>query len=189
MGPCVIVVVQEAFQELADVNGATGVAITFGQEAPHLQLSATGSIGSRYSHTAILEFFLAVRRYNAEGPLIQNQVTLLRIFFFVTLWFACRPSVQPLDSARPRTCVAVYGNAQCECGSPLLSLLSLRWPAQNPSISLHSALLFKWCAVLVFRYIRRRFWVCPIHSAQVAKTHAKRIIDPGKCGMWLRLGM
>lgn len=40
-------VLQEAFQELADLNGATSVAVTFGQEAPHLQLSAKGSIGSR----------------------------------------------------------------------------------------------------------------------------------------------
>lgn len=39
---------QEAFQELADLNGATSVSVTFGQEAPHLQLSAKGSIGSRY---------------------------------------------------------------------------------------------------------------------------------------------
>lgn len=38
---------QEAFQELADLNGATSVAVTFGQEAPHLQLSATGALGSR----------------------------------------------------------------------------------------------------------------------------------------------
>eukprot|EP00904_Undaria_pinnatifida_P011996 jgi/Undpi1/7927/HiC_scaffold_24.g10399.m1 len=37
---------KEAFQELADLNGATSVAVTFGQEAPHLQLSAKGSIGS-----------------------------------------------------------------------------------------------------------------------------------------------
>lgn len=38
---------QEAFQELADLNGATTVSVTFGQEAPHLQLSAKGSVGSR----------------------------------------------------------------------------------------------------------------------------------------------
>lgn len=40
---------QEAFQELADLNGATSVSVTFGQEAPHLQLSAKGSNGSRYT--------------------------------------------------------------------------------------------------------------------------------------------
>eukprot|EP00903_Cladosiphon_okamuranus_P020295 g18624.t1 len=39
-------ILKEAFQELADLNGATTVSVTFGQEAPHLQLSAKGSIGS-----------------------------------------------------------------------------------------------------------------------------------------------
>lgn len=38
---------QEAFQELADLNGATTVALSFGKQAPNLQLSAKGSIGSR----------------------------------------------------------------------------------------------------------------------------------------------
>lgn len=85
-------VVQEAFQELADVNGATSVAITFGQEAPHLQLSAKGSIGSRYSHAAVFEIFLTVRRYDAEGPLIQHQVTLLGCFFVCDA-LVCWPSI------------------------------------------------------------------------------------------------
>ncbi|CAN0171036.1 unnamed protein product [Ectocarpus sp. 6 AP-2014] len=39
-------ILKEAFQELADLNGATSVSVTFGQEAPHLQLSAKGSNGS-----------------------------------------------------------------------------------------------------------------------------------------------
>eukprot|EP00752_Nemacystus_decipiens_P011608 g10307.t1 len=39
-------ILKEAFQEVADLNGATTVSVTFGQEAPHLQLSAKGSVGS-----------------------------------------------------------------------------------------------------------------------------------------------
>ncbi|CAB1103228.1 unnamed protein product [Ectocarpus sp. CCAP 1310/34] len=42
-------ILKEAFQELADLNGATSVSVTFGQEATHLQLSAKGSNGSRYA--------------------------------------------------------------------------------------------------------------------------------------------
>ncbi|CAM9209518.1 unnamed protein product [Choristocarpus tenellus] len=37
---------KEAFQELADVNGATCVTVVFGNTAPNLMLSASGSIGS-----------------------------------------------------------------------------------------------------------------------------------------------
>ncbi|CAB1103226.1 unnamed protein product [Ectocarpus sp. CCAP 1310/34] len=43
---CRCILKGEAFQELADLNGATSVSVTFGQEATHLQLYAKGSNGS-----------------------------------------------------------------------------------------------------------------------------------------------
>lgn len=114
----VLRVVQEAFQELADVNGATSVAVTFGQEAPHLQLSAKGSIGSRYLHADILEIVLFVRRFDTEGLLGQHRVAPEQCFYLVTPRLVYPQPPPRLDSALLRTRVAVCGDSQCDYRAP-----------------------------------------------------------------------
>lgn len=107
------------------------------------------------------------------------------VCFCVTLLFVCHPRFQWLDSARPRTCVAVvYGDAQCECCSPLLSLLSLCWLAQNSSVSLHCAFLVWWCTALVFR-CEKAFPGMPYPLRVACENACKGTIFPRKCRMWL----